>query len=420
MSVQFLNLQKLQRNYDKMKRILLLVSMLCVLTLLNSCIKDEPLNAECDITGVDPAWLNEVYQAAEPGSSTGPVYIKDILIGTPIVTNNYVSFNIKKGMDRSSLAPRFLTTAGAVITAQINGQEVEANGKVRDFSSPQLYTLHSEDGAWSKHYIVSFNYPQALSRLNFEHFELDASKRYQVWYEVDPSDKLNPRRDYWASGNGGYALTGMGKTVESYPTLSDPLGVNGNCVKLITRSTGSFGSMVKMPIAAGNIFIGTFDTRIAMMQPRQATGFGLQLVGGKPVRLEGYYKYRAGEVVTDEFNNPRPELKDTADIYAVLYEVDPSNFVPLNGDDVLSSERIVMMARIDNPGEPAEWTHFSEPFKYMNNKSFSEERLRKDGYAVAIVATSSRQGAYFIGAVGSILHVDEMHIVWEGEEEENL
>ena len=390
--------------------------MLCMVTLLNSCIKDEPLNAECDIVGVDPTWLSEVYQAGEDGKPETTVYNKDILIGTPIVTNNYVSFNIKKGKDRSALAPRFLTTPGAVITATVNGQEVQANGIARDFSSPQLYTLHSEDGAWSKPYVVSFNYPQALTTLSFEHFELDASKRYQVWYEVDPTDQLNPRRDYWASGNGGYALTGMGKTVDSYPTLSDPLGVNGNCVKLITRSTGSFGTAVRMPIAAGNIFVGTFDTKIAMMQPRKATGFGLQLVGGKPLRLEGYYKYKAGEVMTDLNNKPRPELKDTADIYAVIYEVDPANFIPLDGDEVLNSERIVMMARIADPGEPAEWAHFAEPFKYMNNKSFDEERLRKDGYAVAIVATSSRQGAYFVGAVGSTLYVDELHVVWEGDE----
>ena len=172
-----------------------------------------------------------------------------------------------------------------------------------------------------------------------------------------------------------------------------------------------------MPIAAGNIFIGEFRVAQAMLMPRKATRFGLQLVGGRPLRLEGYYKYTAGKVFTDVNQNVRPELHDTCDIYAVLYEVDPEKFVALNGDDVLSSDRIVSMARIDNPGEPAEWKHFSEPFRPMNGKRFDENRLRADGYAIAVVATSSRQGAYFEGAVGSTLYVDELRIVWEGEDD---
>ena len=49
----------------------------------------------------------------------------------------------------------------------------------------------------------------------------------------------------------------------------------------------------------------------------------------------------------------------------------------------------------------------------MNGKTFDEARLAQNGYAIAIVATSSRQGAYFEGAVGSVLYVDELHIEWK-------
>ena len=52
--------------------------------------KDEPLNDECDIAGVEQAWLDGH---------------KDILVGTPILTNDHVAFNIKKGTDRSQLSP---------------------------------------------------------------------------------------------------------------------------------------------------------------------------------------------------------------------------------------------------------------------------------------------------------------------------
>ena len=386
-----------------MKKILLFLQVLLVMSSFSSCIQDEPLNAECDIIAVDSLWLEQQM---------------DIIVGKPIVTNDLVSFNIKRDADRTHLNPRFVLTDGARITMTLDGQELEANGVMRDFTSPQTYTVHSEDGKWHKDYKVSFNYPTTPTTtqlLDFEHFELDATGRYHQWYEIDPTDATNPRRSYWASGNSAYAITGMGKKYDDYPTVSDPMGVKGNCVKLTTCRTGSFGDVVKMPIAAGNLFIGTFDTKIAMSQPRKATGFGLQLVGGKPLKLTGYYKYKAGEVFTDKNKQVCPERHDTADIYAVIYEVDPSNFVPLNGDDVLSSDRIVMMARIDSPGEPAEWTHFEEPFRLMPGKQFDKQRMSNDGYAITVVCTSSRQGAYFEGAVGSTLYVDELRILWEIE-----
>lgn len=390
-----------------MKKTLTIILSALLLPAFTSCIQDEPLNAECDIESVDSTWINAN---------------KGMLIGNPIVTNDHVSFTIQKGTDRSALAPRFNLTEGARITMLLDGAEVEANGATRDFSSPQTYTVHSQDGLWQKDYNVSFSYPQALTLMSFEHYELDSKGRYQQWYETDATDQLNPRRDYWSNGNAGYAFTGQAKTPDAYPTVSEPLGYQGNCVRLTTLSTGSFGELVKttdskgnsvpMAIAAGSIFIGEFNSRKATSKPREATKFGLQLVGGKPVSLEGYYKYTAGT----EFTIGKvlhPELHDTADIYAVVYEVDPANFEPLDGNNVLTSDRIVMMARIANPGEPAEWTRFSEPFRLLPGKEWSEERVRTDGYAIAVVATSSRQGAYFEGAVGSELWVDELKVNWE-------
>lgn len=389
--------------------------MAVALLALSSCIRDEAPNAECDITGVDATWL-----AGQ----------KEMLIGNPIITNDHVSFSVRQGSDRSALAPVFTLTEGTRLTALMNGVETDANGMARDFTSPQTYTTHSQDGAWTKDYSVSFSYPIPIGELSFEHYELDGSGRYQVWYEVDPADSENPRRNYWASGNPGYAILGIAKKPDGFPTVSEAVGVKGNAVKLTTLNTGSYGKLVGMPIAAGSIFLGSFHTEYAMSYPRYATHFGLQLVVRKPLRLEGFYKYTAGEEFTDKDKIARPELHDTADIYAVVYEArghytevvnrhptdSLADFAPLQGDNILSDPRIVMMARIDNPGEPQEWTRFSEEFKLLPGKTFSEETLGRNGYAIAVVATSSRQGAYFEGAIGSTLYVDELRIVWEGEE----
>lgn len=396
-----------------MKRIILFMQAALLLCTLNSCIQDEPLNAECDITGVDTLWLQQN---------------RSLIKGNPRIDNNRVSFTVPYDADRSALAPKFYLTPGARLTAMVGEVEVaDANGMTRDFNTPQTYTAHSEDGQWSKSYEVTFELearPVEKWALDFENFELDPSGRYQVWFEMDANDASNPRRNYWASGNPGYNLTGLGSSPEVFPTTAAEGGVSGKCIKLETKDTGMYGmnTRPKMPIAAGNLFIGEFELSKASRFPRKATKFGLPLVRKKPVTLEGYYKYKAGAKFTDAKKKVQPTMHDTADIYAVVYEIDPDNFVPLDGDNILTASNIALMARIDKPAEfegdmselaVADWVHFSEPFKPMNGKEFDAERLARGGYAIAIVMTSSRQGAYFEGAIGSTLYVDQLRVVYE-------
>lgn len=393
-----------------MKRIILFMQAALLLCTLNSCIQDEPLNAECDITGVDTLWLQQN---------------RSLIKGNPRIDNNRVSFTVPYDADRSALAPKFYLTPGARLTAMVDGVEVaDANGMTRDFNTPQTYTAHSQDGQWSKSYEVSFESEAPIEKLDFENFELDPSGRYQVWFEMDANDASNPRRNYWASGNPGYNLTGLGSSPGVFPTTAAEGGVSGKCIKLETKDTGMYGMSTKpkMPIAAGNLFIGEFELSKASRYPRKATKFGLPLVRKKPVKLEGYYKYKAGAKFTDAKKKVQPTMHDTADIYAVVYEIDPDNFVPLDGDNILTASNIALMARIDKPAEfegdmselaAADWVHFSEPFKPMNGKEFDAERLARGGYAIAIVMTSSRQGAYFEGAIGSTLYVDQLRVVYE-------
>ncbi len=393
-----------------MKRIILFMQAALLLCTLNSCIQDEPLNAECDITGVDTLWLQQN---------------RSLIKGNPRIDNTRVSFTVPYDADRSALAPKFYLTPGARLTAMVDGVEVaDANGMTRDFNTPQTYTTHSEDGQWSKSYEVSFESEAPIEKLDFENFELDPSGRYQVWFEMDANDASNPRRNYWASGNPGYNLTGLGSSPGVFPTTAAEGGVSGKCIKLETKDTGMYGMSTKpkMPIAAGNLFIGEFELSKASRYPRKATKFGLPLVRKKPVKLEGYYKYKAGAKFTDAKKKVQPTMHDTADIYAVVYEIDPDNFVPLDGDNILTASNIALMARIDKPAEfegdmselaAADWVHFSEPFKPMNGKEFDAERLARGGYAIAIVMTSSRQGAYFEGAIGSTLYVDQLRVVYE-------
>lgn len=378
-----------------------LTALLCGLSLcvLTSCIREEALNAEADIESVDSLW---VHQLLEDG----------VLVGTPRIENSRVTFTVKKGTDVTAMAPRFHLTPGATI--------VPASGTPLDFTTPQIYTVTPENQGKSKKYVVSFelfNTPDPgpdpeqplIIKYVFENAELEKDKYYRFFEIGEDGNPLNR----WASGNSGFAMSGMAKNPNEYPTVWVEGGYEGKCLRLQTLSTGIFGQTFKMPIAAGNLFFGEFKTSIATTFPMKATRFGLPILQGKPEMLRGYYKYTAGPVYTDAKQKEHPELKDACDIYAVVYEIDPKKFEPLSGSDVKNSERIVLMAQIENPGEPQEWTSFELPFLEKNGKVFDRDKLANGAYAIALVFTSSLEGASFCGAVGSTLYVDEVELVYE-------
>lgn len=369
---------------------------LLVLTTLSftSCIQDEAPNAECDIVSVNSAWIDEY---------------KDIMIGKPIVKNDIVKISIKEGTPLEKLEdlePVFLLTPGA---------KIEKIGEpVRNGESGVImhYRIYSEDGNWSKDYKVTFTIRTVIPTdkvFSFENYSLDSSNKYYVWNEFVNNTQL----DWWSSGNDGYKMAAFGKPASAYPTAIETEGFSGNCIKLTTCKTNGIAAAAGMPIAAGNIFLGEFDNTNAMKAPLEATRFGLQIIPAKPISMKGYYKYTPGATFTDVKNNVIENRRDTCAIYSVLFEVDPDNFIPLNGKDITSSDRIVLIAEIQNPGEPTEWTEFNIPFESRNGKEFDYEKLANNEYAITVVASSSKSGAFFEGAIGSTLYVDELKIEWE-------
>ena len=373
-----------------MTRNIINIFIIAIAATFSSCIREEALNAECDI--LSAVWQNDT---------------DSLLNGDIKIINNEIVFVVKKEANFTSMPEpeiAFKLTSGARIEKDSTSRKT---GGIF-----QYYTTHSEDGMWNKQYIAKFIKLPPLDKehiFSFEHFELNSSKKYNIWYEIN---NQGIKTDIWASGNAGFSMSGMGKTPEDFPTAPDSAGVKGCCVKLTTRDTGTFGKMMKMPIAAGNIFLGEFLMANATKKPLEATRFGLPIAPSRPLSLRGYYKYTPGEVFTDKAKNEVPERRDTCAIYSVLYEIDPANVVTLDGSNVLSSENIVMVAQLENPGEPAEWTEFEVPFENVNGKEFDKNKLDNGEYAITVVASSSKEGAFFEGAVGSTLYIDEMQIIW--------
>ncbi len=151
-----------------------------------------------------------------------------------------------------------------------------------------------------------------------------------------------------------------------------------------------------------------------MAQPLKATHFGTPFYN-EPVSFSGYYKYKPGETYceTDKDGNfnPVPGKTDMFNLYLVFYETTP-DLQWLDGSNVLDRDNpnIIGSAEIPDRHASDEWVEFSVPFVLWPGKTIDAKKLEEGMYNVAVVMSSSQDGDYFAGAVGSTLKVDELLI----------
>lgn len=382
----------------------LLLSVICLA--MSSCFKDEPLNDECDIE-----------QAYVHVDNPEEIFynVTDTLV-TVATDANEVNFKVRDNTDLTSFAPVFTITDGATIEP--------ASGTTHDFSNgPVTYTVTSEDGAYTRTYDVQFKFATVTTTdticYDFEYFyyyyNTEGEAKYYVWSDYNEDGTLAYN---WATANGGYMLSRGSVAPDEYPTVPVE-GYEGYGVKLETLSTGSFGEMVNKRLAAGNFFIGTFDMSSVLTNSLAATCFGLPF-DRKPVKFTGYYKFLPGDDYQDIDGNILEDQSDGARVYSVFYRNhdDDNNEVMLHGDDVITNENIVALA---DDGtiyeEAAEWTFFEMDFDYGDNE-VDYDLLDNQGYNLTIVFSSSDNGKYYEGAIGSQLYIDKVRIICEPEDEE--
>ena len=377
------------------------------LTTLSSCFKEEPLNAECDI---EQAYIHADNKILLNLLFTNP---SDTLVNVQSDQTN-IEFTMRPFATLTKQAPMFRLTPGATISPE--------SGSLQDFSKgPVTYTVTSEDKKWSRTYQVSIKKGQTTmpNEIEFEFEDAYLNKGYYNWQENWNGNKL----DIWATGNSGFQMSNSSSKPEEYPTVMIEDGHRGKGVQLTTRRTGGFADGVKKPIAAGNLFIGKFDATDALFDAMKATKFGHPFsFSAKPAKLEGWYKYQAGEKFTDK-NMKVLDRHDYGTIYAVIYENidEKGNAVLLYGDNVQTSKQIVALALVgethDDNGKVAigntpEWHHFSVDFDYQSyGKTIDPVKLKNGGYSLAIVSSSSSDGANFLGAVGSTLWIDSFKLI---------
>lgn len=381
-----------------------------LLPLLASCFGDDPANAECDIERVAVSTGNAALffpiaadSAKDVGSTTSEIvfYYRD-LIDSTAAQQQWQQHKLR------GLAPELTTTPGATVQP--------ASGSAHDFSGGRRVAYHvvSQDGSWARDYTIRFELdPQVEDTLHFDFenttMETKENSSYYQWYEANPTLT-------WATANEGFwiARHTTVKDPAGYPTAPLEEGLNGRAIRLTTCDTGAFGNMVGRRLAAGNLFLGTLDTNLLLTQTLMSTRMGVPF-NRKPVKFTGYYRYHPGQLFQHTDGSKDPAITDEASIYAVFYRnhsEDGGEPIVLFGDNCMNSPDIVALARLRNIKTTSEWTPFELDFPY-EGVEVDPDIMAAKGYSLTLVFSSSKDGAFYEGAPGSVLDIDQVTVVCE-------
>lgn len=225
-----------------------------------------------------------------------------------------------------------------------------------------------------------------------------ANSHFETWHTVMGADgKMykepgNDSISIWETTN--YMTTDVGM----YGTTKFP-EADESLVKMTTDSTSIF------PLVAANIFNGVFytegltnDTIAIVLDTVFGVPFGL-----RPTSMKIWYRYLPGEQLMKATPNSVKDLSlgftieelegiDACGIYINLERISGDEITSIAELEFTSSDRISRLIQIE------------VPFAYIS-----------DDYPthITFMATSSKDGSEFKGAIGSTLYIDDLELVYD-------
>lgn len=345
-----------------------LVFAIALALLMQSCIKDPPLNPEADIEKFE----------VNAAQLTGDVFIDQ--------ANRTITLNLTEAAFKDGIIPSISVSQGATIQP--------ASGVKITFDKEMEYVVTSASGANKKTYQVKIINVGRWD-FDFENWTLNSADQYE--YPIESSNT-----QVWSSGNPGVALAGVPKRPDAYPTQSTADGYQGTKGASMSTIKGTaLSEFIGVKLFAGSIFLGDFKSAQALLNPLAATEFGQPYLTGLPARFTGYYKYTPGAVLQDRDGNPINGQTDQCSIYAIVY----NGTERLNATNIMTSDRVIAKAILADGSAKAQFTRFDIPFTY--NPGF----VRAENIMVAIVASSSARGGEYVGSIGSRLIIDSLRII---------
>ena len=314
-----------------------------------------PKDVPAQITAIAPwCWSADV-KATFDGTSAAPV----------------VKYKPKNASDWSEVSSDKVTVDGINVNASIEGLEQGTEYEVKlVFNGRELQQQTFVTGV-----------PEQLYNLNFDDWADDKTP-YTSGYE-----------GIWDTANPGTSMLNIAPTVQETEDV-----VSGSAVRM--------QSVYKMKFAAGNIYVGKFNS--VDFSSLGATLFWGYEFDAMPSAMKGYYKYSPKNI---DYAAPAYESlrgkPDKCQIQIFLTDWDDRFLINTGANqfvDVYNDPHIIAFGRLESDETVTEYKEFTIPLEYRS--------FRKPKYIVVSCCASSL-GDYFTGGVGSTLLVDEFELIYK-------
>ena len=235
---------------------------------------------------------------------------------------------------------------------------------------------------------------------------------FEEWQSLDTAPAIIGDRSFWDSGNHGSATLHKNVTVPD-----ESIKHSGNySIKLESK----FPSVVGIgKFAAGNVFAGRYlDTNGTDGE----LGWGRPFAS-RPKALKGYVKYTSVEVNCIGNKKDTPQgYQDQGIIYIAILDGSTQDFTTTKSKDRYTEFPVIIQTKSEqlfNKTKPNVLGYGEQIFDTTSGDGMIEFEIPveyfntgvKAGH-IMVVASSSKQGDYFIGGEGATMWVDDLELVY--------
>jgi hypothetical protein len=271
-----------------------------------------------------------------------------------------------------------------------------AEGETQDFSEPVDYFVTAEDGT-VRVYTVRVERGGSQPQLDNSSFE--------DWYteSVGFTSVEQPGADknstIWGTANRGLALGGAaGNTTRQQRDNSNYARMESVAAPALVR------------LAAATIFIGKFtDGFPSVTDPRSNIDLGTPFTA-RPLSFSFSYTYQPGQSNEDASGQPLP-YGDQCDVYLLLENRADGKVRRIGTAWFRSGEETIDWTRQNVPIKYGELDPSDPWYDYAQPREGEEWGDEAEAIThITVLATSSFEGDFFNGAIGSTLELDEIEL----------
>lgn len=305
-----------------------------------------------------------------------------------LIWHSNIRITLKKNMEWPlTITPSIVKTQGASYVNYSDGQALTFNSPADNTKQILIKADNGDEKNWNIQIVPSIE-----------------NSDFELWINENDPKKINidpvPGKGLgWSTAN------------NTFVQGTRPVAYNGGKAAQMTTELQSIGFLGDM-ITSGTIFTGYFKMNIsALNNPPAMTYFGIPFIL-RPASVSFDAKYAAGNKLQQSikekgiFKLVDLEGKDEGRMWVKLLHWDGENDIdyhekPVENLTILGEGEMIFEGKNETLKN---WKNYTVDIQY--NPAYNH----MEPTHIAIVFTSSRQGDNFIGAIGSMLTVDNVKI----------